>query len=307
MITETPERHLITNRAGWLEMRRNDVTASEVAALFDLHPFRTRLQVYLSKTRLDGDEGDNPAMRRGRIMEPGVAAAFKEEHPEYGDLRKATDYWRLPALRLGCTPDYFIGDPERPGFGVMDCKTMSPEQWVAYNGAPPLAYTLQVSAQMMVTGAAWGCLAVMVMNRALDLYTFHVPRNAKAEAKLRAGVVAFWGAVDRGETPPPTMPADRETLVKLFPRDDGRTIDLTGDNELPALLAERVSLRAAEKRLKEINDSIRVKIGSAQRAVLPGWVITYASHHRKEYTVPAQDVRQLRITAEKDSLDDSVK
>jgi hypothetical protein len=160
-----------------------------------------------------------------------------------------------------------------------------------------------VAAQMMATGAAWGVIALMVMNRALDLHIFRVPRNAGAEAKLAQGVRSFWQAVERGDMPPPTMPADRETLASMYPQDDGTTLNLTGDNELPGLLAERVALKGAETRLKEINDAIRVKLGSAKRALLPGWVITYATHHRNAYTVPEQDVRTLRITAEKDSND----
>lgn len=300
---ERPERAPVASRAEWLERRRHDVTASEVAALFDVHPFRTHLQVYLGKTRGE-DQGDNPAMRRGRLMEPAVALAVAEEHPEWaGSMRKAGEYWRLPGLRLGSTPDYYIGEPGTKGFGVLECKTMSPEQWTAHGGAPPLAYTLQVAAQMMTTRASFGVIAVMVMTRTLDLYTFPVPRVAAAEVKIAEGVRRFWARVEAGEEPPPRMPADLPVLARMFPYDNGRAIDLSGDNELPGLLAERATLAGAKKRFDEISDAIRVKIGEAQRATLPGWSISYKTQHRKAYTVEATDMRVLRITAAKDSLD----
>ena len=304
MSIETPDCKRISGRGDWLEMRRNDVTASEVAALFGAHPYRTALQIYLSKTRKDGDEGDSPAMRRGRIMEPAVAAAVAEEHPEWADsIRKAHEYWRLPDLRLGATPDYYVGDPATAGFGLIECKTMSPENFAANGGAPPLAYTLQVAAQMMVTGASWGVIALMVMNRGLDLHVFPVPRVAGAEAKIAEGVRRFWGMVEAGQEPPPTMPADRATLAKMFPYDNGATIDLTGDNELPILLAERAELMGAKRRLDEIADAIKAKMGEHARASLPGWIISYKTQHRKAYTVPEADIRVLRVTAAKETAD----
>ena len=300
---ERPERAPVTSRAEWLERRRHDVTASEVAALFDCHPFRTHLQVYLSKTR-DENQGDNPAMRRGRIMEPAVAAAVAEEHPEWaGLMRKAGEYWRLPGLRLGSTPDYYIGEPGTQGFGLLEAKSVSPEQFEKWGEGPPLAYTLQVAAQMMTCRAAWGVIAIIVMNRGLDLHTFPVPRVAAAEVKIAEAVRRFWARIDTGEQPPPVMPWDRSTLARLYPRDNGTTLDLSSDNELPGLLAERSALMVTRRRLDEINDTIRVKMGEAAKARLPGWSISYATQHRKAYSVPEADIRVLRVVSAKDDDD----
>lgn len=294
----TIERIPIESRGQWLDLRRRDVTASEVAALFDAHPYKTRLQMYLDKTRQDGQRGDNPAMRRGRIMESAVAAAVGEAEPTW-TLIKATDYFRDSGLRLGATPDYFATH-QKP-IGVLECKTMAPEEFERWGDAPPFAYTLQTLAQMMTTGAQWGCIAVLVMNRALDLHMFPVPRHAAAEAKIADAVRAFWASVERGEQPPPTMPADRATLAQMFKKDNGLEIDLTSDNELPGLLAERATLKAATKRLAEIDDAIKAKVGEAKTALASGWRITFSTQHRKAYTVPEGDFRVLRITKKGES------
>jgi len=126
---------------------------------------------------------------------------------------------------------------------------------------------------------------------------FAVPRIAAVEAKILADVAAFWDAVERGEPPKQVLPRDYETLARLFPTDNGETIDLSADNELPGLLAERVTLKASMKRLAEIDTAIKAKVGEAKTALASGWRISYATHERKEYTVPAQTVRTLRITA----------
>ena len=94
-------------------------------------------------------------MRRGRILEPAVAAALAEERPDLR-LTRATTYHRIPEWRLGATPDYFVDDA-----GLVECKTVSREQWERWHYKVPLSYTLQTLCQLMVTGRAWGLLAVL--------------------------------------------------------------------------------------------------------------------------------------------------
>jgi predicted phage-related endonuclease len=244
-------------------------------------------------------------MRRGRILEPAVAEAVKEENPEWAPIiRKAGDYWRLPEMRLGSTPDYYVGEPGTPGFGLIEAKTVSPEKFAEWGEQLPLHYSLQALVQMMTSGAAWSTVAMLVLNRSYDLRMFAVPRHAAAEAKIAAAVADFWRAVDAGEQPPPVMPQDRETLIRMFPREtEGEEISLDGDNEVPGLLAEWATLRGATKRLQEVTDCIRVKVGTASTARCAGWTINYKTQHRKSYVVPEADIRVLRISSPKNGDD----
>jgi predicted phage-related endonuclease len=293
------ERIPIESKGSWLDLRRRDVTASQVGALFGAHAYLTPLMLFQQKMGSNGQQGDSPSMRRGRIMESAVAAAVAEENPEWAPIiAKANDYWRLPDLRLGATPDFYVGNPDDAGFGLIEAKSVSPEKFTDWGEAAPLQYTLQTLAQMMCSGAAWGTIAMLQMNRALTLHLYAVPRHAAAEAKIADAVCKFWNSVDRGEPPPPVMPQDRETLIRMFPRETpGEEISLDGDNEVPGLLAEWATLRGATKRLQEITDCIRVKVGSASTARCAGWTIHYKTQHKKAYTVPEKDVRVLRIVA----------
>jgi hypothetical protein len=295
-MTENRERIAITDKGRWLDMRRRDVTASQVAALWGHHPYLTALQLYHQKRGDDGQQGENPAMKRGRWLEPAIMEAVKDQNPEWAPLiHKATDYWRLPEQRIGSTPDCFIGEPGEPATGVLELKSMLPEKFATYGETAPLFHSLQVVVQMMTTGAAWGTIAIMVMTRNLDLRLFAVPRIAAVEAKITADVASFWDAVERGEPPKPVLPQDYETLARLFPTDNGEEISLDGDNEMPGLLTERATLLGATKRLADINDAIRAKVGAARTARSGEWLIRNATEHRKAYTVPEKDVRVLRI------------
>lgn len=286
----------ITNTGEWLTWRQRDITASRVACLFDgVHPYMTRSDLArILGGGLRGDANDippdSPAMRRGRILEPAVAAAVTEERPEWS-LTKATTYHRLPDLRLGATPDYWLNDD-----GLLQAKTVSPQQWERWHGRAPLAYQLQTLTELIVTGRAWGVLAVMVCDPSYPVHYFDIPRHEAAERRILDAVAAWWKAWDAGEIAPAAPSADLAADL-----DDGSYKDLSGDNELPELLAERALLKASssaeEKRIKEIDYKVKNRMGAAKTGWLPGWQISFASYTRRETILPAQTIRTLRIKA----------
>jgi predicted phage-related endonuclease len=288
----------ITSTGAWLDWRREDITASRVAALFDLNPYLSRAQLadIMRGATSTGTASvpDSPAMRRGRILEPAVAAALTEERPDLPPLVKATTYHRVPEWRIGCTPDYWCGDE-----GLVQCKTVSPHQWQAWHGRVPIAYTLQTLCELMVTGRAWGLLAVLEVSPSYPLHITEVPRHEAAERRIRDAVAAWWEAFDAGEIAGSASSVELEAEL-----DDGSVIDLSTDNALPGILDERAALKAttsdAERRLKELDYEIKNRMGRASRAWLPGWNISFATQHRKEVLLPARDIRVLRVRAVSD-------
>jgi predicted phage-related endonuclease len=292
------ETREITSTGEWLSWREKDVTASRLPCLFDEHPYMSRADLAAIMRGFTGSgsaamPADSPAMRRGRILEPAVAAAISEERTDW-HLTKATTYHRLPEHRLGCTPDYWINDD-----GLVQCKTVSPGMWEKWHGHPPLAYTLQTLTELLVTGRAWGVLAVMVCSPSYPVHYFDIPRHQAAEHRILDAVAAWWRAWDTGAIPDAAPSTDLAADL-----DDGSYRDLSADNELPLLLEERHALKAttssADKRLKEIDVTIKERIGPASTAWLPGWQLSWKAQERKEFTVPAATIRVLRVKATAD-------
>jgi phage baseplate assembly protein gpV len=56
----------------------------------------------------------------------------------------------------------------------------------------------------------------------------------------------------------------------------------------------------AEKALKDIDYEVKNRMGTAATAWLPGWQISWRAQRRKEYTVPAADIRVLRVKRTED-------
>jgi putative phage-type endonuclease len=278
-----PEIREITSTQDWLAWRREDITASRLPALFGVHPFLSRddLAAELAGT---AHRPPNSAMRRGRILEPAVAAAIAEDRPDWR-ITKATTYHRLPDVRLGATPDFWLDDD-----GLIQAKTVSPEKWEEWHGKPPLAYTLQTLAELIVTERRRGILAVMVCSPSYPVHLYPVPRHPAAEARIITAISEWWAAWERGEIAAPLPVPDI---------DDGSHVDLSGDNELPSLLAHRMELKRAasdvEKSLAGIDAAIKAKLGKARTAWLPGWQISWATQHRRQSVIPAMDMRVLRV------------
>lgn len=305
MKIETKE-YPVTSVADWLAMRKQDVTASEIAALFGVHPYLTQLQVWADKMGMDAKRGDNLAMRRGRIFEPAVAKAVEEEHS--WTLKKSETYIRAPKLRLGCTPDYFRVPPIEQGtWEPVDCKFVQPDvyekQW---QGGSPLAWVLQVLVQVYLTGAERGYVAAMVDNYKKDVFIYDVPRNDEAWAKIVAKVAEFWALVESKTMPSPDFSVDLAHLRKLMPPNPkAEPLDLTADNLLPVLLEEREMAKhridEANARIEAIEAEVVHKLAGAPEARTGGWRITNKTQTRKEYVVKASTFSVLRFTKLKEA------
>ncbi len=294
------QRWKIIDREEWLARRRPNINGSEVAALFGLNPYMSPFALYAGKAGLaDMAVPDSDVLRRGRILEPAVAAAVTEERPEW-KIQKAAEYLWSPDWRLGCTPDFYIHCGAR-GTGVLQAKTAAKpvfeEDW---QDGPPQWIVLQTLQEMMLEDVAWGVIAALVMSSyTVELRLYEFERHAPAEKRIIAKAAAFWADVDAGRQPKIDYAEDGDVIKALFPRDDGTTLDLTGDNRMPALLEEFETFSAmgkhAEGKLKAVKAEIAAKLGDAATAMLPGWQVTNKTQERAGYEVKPTSFRVLRV------------
>ncbi|MBN9488264.1 MAG: hypothetical protein J0H44_13595 [Alphaproteobacteria bacterium] len=223
-----------------------DITASRVAALFDCHPFVTRAALAGALRSGGGPRAlSSSAMRAGRLLEPAIAQAVGEKHPTWV-IERARDYLRLPTHRLGAIPDYYINNRN----AVMECKSVSPDEWRAWHGQPPLAYFIQLFTQMVCGGFSSGTLAVMVrVFDALPLHVFHLAAMDAAKSILLSAVRTWWEQIDAGVALPPPYPVDAlrdllqpQAAVGAFPPTEKPLVMLDGHRIVTA--AAMTSARA---------------------------------------------------------------
>ena len=300
------QRIPIKDRTSWLEMRKQDVTASDVGAICGVEAYKSAAGVWLDKVGRGQQQDDNNLLRRGRLLEPAVLAYVREEQPHW-DLFQPGVYLRDPELRLGATPDAVARTAS--GEVIVQCKVVGSKRYeAAWGEGPPMCYRLQTLTEAMLWGAPTSYVAALVLKGEYqaDIYLHEVRRHPGAEAKIIKDVAAFWAALDSGASPKVNYRHDLDLMAELYvPKDEVK--DLTGDNMLPGLLdeyKEKGAIKAeAEKRQNEIKCEILAKLEGATRATLPGWRISNTMTHRKEHMVKASSYPTLRVTKAKEGTD----
>lgn len=300
------ERRRIVDPRDWQSWRAENINASEIAAVFGLHPYLTPLELWADKSGVDMGRNDSGPLRRGRIMEPSVAAAVALERPEWR-LEKCTDYFVDKRARLGATPDFWIhGDPR--GLGVLQAKTVAEGQkkkWEEDEQAP-FWITLQNVQELMLTEVAFGATAALFIGYNLDVKIYETPRHAPAEKRIRDGAREFWKHIESGQQPPADLDRDAAVLAALYPHEhEGLSVDLSGDNFLPVELQRRADLKARikadEEAVERIENDVRVKLGHAETGFAKGWRITWKAQTRKATYQPESTSRVLRVSKLKES------
>ena len=90
---------------------------------------------------------------------------------------------------------------------------------------PPLWITLQCATEMMLADAAFGAVAVLLVDpHNMDCLILEVPRNRTAEAKIIYAVEEFWHSVQAGIEPNPDFARDSAIIRALTPKESpGKT------------------------------------------------------------------------------------
>lgn len=93
----------------WYELRRDTVSASEVAAILGLSPWVSAFDLWFEKRTGETSQTENRAMARGKRREQAIRDDFADEHPEFhvaavGLIRNDARPWQT------CTPDALVYD-----------------------------------------------------------------------------------------------------------------------------------------------------------------------------------------------------
>lgn len=300
------EVNAASDRAAWLALRSQDVTASVAGALLGVHEYETAYGLWAAKSGLlPQEEGESGPMRRGRLLEPVAVALLAEERPTW-TVTPGRHYYRDPEARIGGTPDCFAVDPDRDGFGIVQIKSVESgifrRKWKQEGGAvePPLWIAVQAIVEAYLTGATWACVTPLVVGFGLDLPVIEIPLTSGVIDRLKEVVAEFWRRVDTKDAPDVDYARDGALLAQLYGVDDGSTIDLTGWNSGPVLAEEDARLAAEIKERTERRKAIKAEIvdrmGAAAVATLDGEVFATAKTiNRKAYSVAASSYRDVRI------------
>jgi predicted phage-related endonuclease len=298
------------SRADWLDIRKGFVGASEAAALIHCHPYLTLTHLWALKAGRIDPEPENPAMRRGKLLEAPALAMLAEERPTWSITPNPMPGGFLvidDESQICATPDATATAPDRPGEGILQVKNVDPlafkRNWLSEDGdvEAPLHVLIQTAVEMEMTGAQWGAIVALVIGQGVDLHIIDMPVIHGLTGKLIASNKEFWRLVEMGERPPADYNRDLGLIASLNKRVSDRVepVDLNGDNSFRAAIADYLAAGAIismeSKRKARAEAEIRDKLGDATAATAGDFFVTAKVVNRAEHVVRATSYRQLRV------------
>lgn len=278
--------------------RARVVGASEVSALFDLHPQLTRYQLWHVKAgRIQPpDLSGNERVEAGIFIEPSIAAWIA--HRTGWPLEKFPGHATHPRVEgMGASPDYRILQHER-GPGLVQIKNVDRLVYRDWNDEPPINYQLQLQHELACTDYSWGALGVLVGGNELRLFDYS--RHEPSISRLEAEVSAFWRSIHDDQPPTPVWEVDLETIQQIhgYGR-PGSVADLSADERLDELCAAYKAAGGEEKEAKARKEAAKAEIltliGEAELAFSASWRVNAKNIAGGPVSYVRSDYRDFRI------------
>jgi putative phage-type endonuclease len=271
------------DREQWLTVRKGGIGSSDAAAAVGLNPYKSQLALWLEKTgrdaampQIDANDDSTPAFW-GTILEPIVSTQYSK--------RTGLKVRKVNAVLQHSDPDlrWMMANLDREVVGsaevqILECKTAGINGARLWKDGVPEYVQLQVMHQLAATGKQAADVAVLIGGQDLEIH--RIERDEKMIANLIELERRFWQYVI-DDIPPPADGSDSadQALRCLYPQDNGRTLDLSGN---PALSVAYVELKALkqtiskqQQREAELKQLLQQAMGDVSRATFAGGQITW--------------------------------
>lgn len=269
------------SRDDWLTVRKGGVGSSDAAAAVGLNPYKSQLELWMEKTGRDAnlpktDPNDETSpMYWGTLLEPIVAAHYTK--------RTGHKVRRINAVLQHPSEPWMLANLDREVVGVSDvqileCKTAGMNGARLWRDGVPEYIQLQVLHQLAVTGKQAADVAVLICGQELQVH--RIERNEPMIKQLMLLERQFWSYVELDEQPPSDGSDSADVALRaLYPKDCGKTIDLSRDLVMSAAFSDLLSVRqflAAHTKLEsELKQRIQQRMGEASQAVFENGDVTW--------------------------------
>jgi len=278
------------NEKHWRELRTQDITSTEVAALFGLSPYMTIFELWhrkKNKELVDPFDG-NKFTTWGNRLESAIANGIAED--QGWSIRPMTEYIRDTDCRLGASFDYAIYETVEDSFGchnndvgILEIKNVFgmifQDQWVTEDKtveAPP-HIEIQVQAQLAVSGKYKAYIGALISGNKVEL--LHRKADSEVIEKIYEKAEAFWKSIDDNIEPTPDFVKDAEFISKLYMYAQPDKVKDVRENKEIIELAEKYKAageveKSANNLKKSLKSQILMLIDDAEKCIGEGFSIS---------------------------------
>jgi putative phage-type endonuclease len=252
---------MTTDRTAWLEARKKGLGGSDIAAILGLSKWRSPMDVWADKRGLTDPIDENPAMVRGRILEPAIADWYAET--------TNSKVIEGPEMPVAGPHEWMLASPDRyvlsggNRFGLEIKTARSARDW-GDEGSDniPVYYATQVAWYMACTDAdRWDVATLFMINDEFRTYTLN--RDKTVEDRL-VEVCGDWWETHMIKGEPPTIDgsnAAAKYLLEKYPQPSD-TIR-RANHEEEALVMKLHEIKQQMKDLQEEKASLENMIKDA--------------------------------------------
>ncbi len=225
-----------TSREHWLDLRLQDVTSTEVSALFGVNPYLTAFELWHQKRdKIIVDHQPSERMKWGLRLEDAIAKGIQEENPGWA-YKRAPEYARIPSLRIGASFDFDLwieeiidDDPDC----LLEIKNVDwlifRDQWEEDEDGDfeaPAHIELQAQQQLLVKDRRRIVIGVLVGgNRVIEI---HREPDREIQNQTKNVIAEFWSSIAQDKPPKPDFEKDAKFLAKLYGHaEPGKIIEAT--------------------------------------------------------------------------------
>lgn len=255
----------------WLQLKTEDVSSTEVAALFGISPYSTEFELWHQKTSGEIFElEDNDRMYCGRMLEDTIAKMVCEQlQIEAQPLKTYHRHSTCP--KMGSSFDYEIKqipfgsglhrmNPNLKGRGLLEIKNVDSliyrDEW--FDDEAPPHIEAQVQQQLEVEDLEWALIVALVGGNQMKIILRE--RDREMGAAICERITRFWEAVDLGMEPKPSFERDAEFIMGMYKDDKGEPVDISDDQELKSLVIAFKTMRDRYNLLEKATTAIKAEV-----------------------------------------------
>ena len=291
------------SEAVWLGLRAEDITSTEVSALFGCNPWLTEFELWHKKKskNVEGLE-DNEQMEIGRDFEAPIAEYIAKK--EGWKIKPKKHYMRLEGLGIGSSFDYEIIEPFEAIFEIKNVGENSFKNNWKEDGDKidaPLNLEFQFQQELLVSGAKELRVGAMVGGNRRKVFT-RLP-DEKVHKAILDKCAAFRKSLKDNVEPKPDFERDAAFIAKLFNKSD-KAKEIEGDAEIDKLVEDYQSNMRLESVAKahkaQIKAKILFKVGDAGKVKGSDYSISLGDVKGSTYSVTRAPGRNFRIFSDKE-------
>ncbi len=252
---------ILEDRNAWLEMRRNYLGGTDVAALVHRNKYSSPFSVYADKVlgQVDLPDDASEAAEMGLLLEPIVKRRAERECGWV--LKESKTYFHPQYPFLGVNPDAELGSDALVEIKTHGFRTAS--EWGEENTDQiPDAYHVQCIWQLGITGRKVAFVVAYDTGLRSSRY-YRVDADPDYFAALVKIAVTFWNEHIVKQIPPPATghDADADAISRIYPRDADYLV--TATPEIDDVAAELIEIRKAKKEIETKESALKTQIQSA--------------------------------------------